>query len=238
MGVRAPVSILSEFEDRVGGAIEGFFAGAFRSHVQPVEIAKALARQMDDGRAVGVGRVYAPVTFTVSLSVADRDKFAGFQEVLAGELSTYLINHAREQAYHLASKPKVVFETGERLKMGRFLVSADLAPSTPPEGSAHEPEPPVLATVTVGETRHDVTLSGRRVVVGRLADCDICVEDANASRQHAAFVQVDDAWHVEDLGSTNGTKVNGGRIAGRVPLADGDVIGIGITRLVFHRRGN
>lgn len=242
------MSILSDFEDRLGKAIEGIFAGAFRSHVQPVEIAKSLARLMDDRRVVGVGRVYAPVSFTVRLSPDDAGKMGDFREVLAGELSTYLVNHAREQGYHLASRPRVVFETDGALKLGRFRVEADLAarpadiapaekvrPAGSATGSTMSPAPD-LATVTVGETHHDVTLSAARVVVGRLAESDIRIDDANASRQHAAFVRDGDDWFIEDLGSTNGTKLNGHRVS-RERLADGDVVSIGVTRLVFHRRG-
>ncbi len=74
------MSILTDFEDRVGGALEGMFAGVFRSPVQPVEIAKALAKAMDEGRTVGVGKVYAPVAYTVALSPQDAAKFGAVHE--------------------------------------------------------------------------------------------------------------------------------------------------------------
>jgi hypothetical protein len=238
---------LSEFEDRLGRAIEGVFAGAFRSPVQPVEIAKDLARRMDDGRVVGVGRVYAPTSFRVLLSPDDTAKLADFRDVLAGELATYLVAHAREHGYHLAEKPHVAFETDEGLKLGRFRAVADLAPKPAvpaPDAErvatrepAHEPDrtvaAPVMATVTVGDTHHDVTLTADRTVVGRLAECDICIDDVNASRQHAAFVRDAGRWFVEDLGSTNGTKLNGRKVA-RELLSDGDIVTVGVTRLVFH----
>ena len=225
------MSILSDFEDSLSKTIEGVFAGAFRSPVQPVEIAKALAKAMDDARVVGVGRVYAPVTYAVRLSNADMENFGDFSEVLGGELATYLVNHAREQSYHLASRPSVTFETDPELKLGRFRVAADLAPSEPSRAQASE-----LATVTVGDTRHDVTLAGERMVVGRLTGCDICIEDSNVSREHAAFVVDGGDWYVEDLGSTNGTKLNGARID-RARLSDGDVVQVGVTRIVYHRYG-
>jgi len=227
------MSILSDFEDRLGKAIDGLFAGAFRSPVQPVEIAKALAREMDDGRAVGVGRVYAPTSFTVTLSADDADNLGDFCSVLAGELTTYLTNHAREHSYHLPVRAQVSFETDADLKIGRFLVAAELASTAP---APREPVAHDLTTVTVGDTHHDFTLTGNRVLVGRVTDCDLCVDDVNASRQHAAFIRGGDAWYVEDLGSTNGTKVNG-QLIDRALLTDGDVITIGATRLIFHRRG-
>lgn len=248
------MSILSDFEDRLGQAIEGLFAGAFRSRVQPVEIAKALARAMDDGRVVGVGRVYAPVSFRVSLSEDDAAHLGDFADVLGGELATYLTNHAREQGYHLPSRPAVTFETADGLKLGRFRVATELAAEPSPEptagvpkrttGVATEGEPSPapgmgarhFATLTVGETHHDVTLTSKRAVVGRLSESDIPIEDVNASRQHAAFVRDGFEWFVEDLGSTNGTKVNGKRIT-RHQLKNGDVVTIGVTRLVFHHGG-
>ena len=90
-----------------------------------------------------------------------------------------------------------------------------------------------LATVTVRGVDHDVVLRGDRTVVGRLGSCDICIADVNASREHAAFVRDGAGWAVEDLGSTNGTLLNGDRID-RARLHDGDVIVIGITELVYH----
>jgi hypothetical protein len=248
------MSILSDFEDRIGGAVEGLFAGAFRSPVQPSEIAKALAKSMDDGRMVGIGKVYAPVTYTVALSTQDSEKMSGFLPVLAGELSTYLTDHAREDAYHLTAKPVIKFVVHEDLKLGRFRVSADLAyseelpkgPPLPPDLSSPAPlgvydyeaeaAGAQIDTITVGDTNHDVALRGDRLVIGRLADCDICLSDANASRRHAEIVRVDDDWYVVDLGSTNGTSVNGQRIE-RVRLDDGDTIEIGATRLTYHRHG-
>jgi pSer/pThr/pTyr-binding forkhead associated (FHA) protein len=87
--------------------------------------------------------------------------------------------------------------------------------------------------VTVGDLPHDVVLDGEQVLVGRLAECQIRLSDANVSRRHAAFIPVDDGWAVTDLDSTNGTYVNGERVK-RARLRDGDVIEIGLTRLVYH----
>jgi hypothetical protein len=249
------MSILSEFEDRVANAVEGLFAGAFRSPVQPVELAKALARAMDDGRAVGVGKVYAPVSYTVALSREDKRNLGEFTGTLEGELATYLAGHAREAGYALPAKPTVRFDVHNDLKLGRFRVSADLAPlagqdedrpaaiphdpaaaAAPVAGRAPAPGPGASggtegATVTVGD--HDVALRGPRMVIGRLYDCDICLPDHNVSRQHTALVASWGGWGVEDLESTNGTYVNGERVAS-APLADGDVIEVGTTRLVYH----
>jgi hypothetical protein len=254
------VSILSDFEDRVGGALEGVFAGVFRSPVQPVEIARALGKAMDDGRSVGVGKVYAPLGYTVALSPEDSEKFGAFAATLSGELATFITDHARERGYHLVGVPRVTFTVHDDLRLGRFRVSAALAApelegpaaatqsefAAPEFAGAHaangfvDPEQlglaAGLATVTVAESGHDVMLSGDRFTVGRLAASGIQVLDANASREHAAFVREGDTWWIEDLDSTNGTTLNGEPVS-RAELHEGDVIEIGVSRLTFHEQG-
>lgn len=230
------MGILSDFEDRIASGIEGIFAGAFRSPVQPAELAKALGKAMDDGRSIGVGKVYAPTAFTVAVSEEDADELGDFRATLAGELATYLIDHARENAYHLTSRPTVTFVTHEDLRLGRFRVSAALAETIEPAAVAphHRTETTGgLATVTVGDDLHDVALRGDQVVVGRLADCEIQIPDSNVSRRHAAFIRLDDGWAIEDLESTNGTRLNGQAVT-RARLHDGDVVEVGLTRLVYH----
>ncbi len=250
------MSILQDFEDRVGGALEGVFAGVFRSPVQPVELARSLSKAMDDGRSVGVGKVYAPLGYTVALSREDDEKFGEFRATLAGELATFLTDHARERGYHLVAPPRVTFTVHDDLRLGRFRVSAELAvpePLTVPlaetEYAEDEVRPPApapcepsgvgggIATVTVGDLAHDVVLSGNSVTIGRLASSGIQVMDANASREHAAFVRDGDRWLIEDLGSTNGTLLNGEPVVERAVLEDGDVVEIGVSRLTYHGPG-
>lgn len=251
------MSILSDFEDRIGSAIEGLFAGAFRSPVQPAELAKALGRAMDDGRMVGVGTVYVPVVYTVALSSDDTVKLGRFTAVLAGELATYLTERAREHAYRLTAGPTVSFTVHDDLRLGRFRVSAEHAPT---DGPAEEPPAPPreapfdyerdlfddpapapgpldsAATVTVGDTGHDVVVRGDRAIIGRLQECDVCLADANVSRRHAELFRIDSDWFLQDLESTNGTLLNGEPVS-RARLSDGDVIEIGLTRLTFNRAG-
>jgi hypothetical protein len=249
------MSILSDFEDRVGGAVEGVFAGVFRSPVQPVELARALGKAMDDGRSVGVGKVYAPLGYVVALSPEDAEKFGTFTSTLSGELATFLTDHARERGYHLASPIRIVFAVHDDLRLGRFRVSAELAAFEDPEPEWPETEPRTaegaagefvdpqrigtqggLATVTVGDLEHDVVLGGDRVTIGRLAASGIRLSDANISREHAALVADGNGWAIEDLDSTNGTFLNGEPIE-RAVLADGDVIEVGVSRLTYHEAG-
>jgi hypothetical protein len=270
------LSILSDFEDRVSRAVEGVFAGVFRSPVQPAELARACAKEMDRRRKLGVGKVYAPTMYSVLLSPEDAGQIGGFSETLAGELETYLVGYARERSYDLAARPVVRFLVDEELRLGRFEVIGELlspeeiaTEMADVEGYAEVSEPvparastlgpenfsattalptiddetwaasmplsagATLATVTIPGVAHDVALTGDRVVMGRLRACDVVLEDVNASRQHAALEREGAGWVLVDLGSTNGTLVNGERVD-RVRLLDGDVITVGITEVTFH----
>lgn len=117
---------MSDFEDRIAGAVEGLFAGVFRAPVQPAELARACAREMDKRKKLGVGKVYAPTLYSVLLSPADGDALGGFAETLAGELETYLVGHASERGYDLATRPRVRFLVADDLKLGRFEIIGEL----------------------------------------------------------------------------------------------------------------
>lgn len=292
------MSILSDFEDRVGSAIEGMFAGVFRSPVQPAELARAAAKEMDRRKKLGVGKVYAPTMFSVLLSAQDGEQLGGFADTLAGELSTYLLAHARERDYELAHRPVVRFLVDDDLKLGRYVIIGELLspeeiaaemggpaedngyyrpgesavqmPSASPFEAAEAavasapdahapaadlvpppvttavfdaeelgiedvpwPGSPLMSTITIPGVAHDVVLRGDRLVVGRLKSCDLCLNDANTSRKHAVFEREGAGWAVVDLGSMNGTRVNGAKVS-RIRLRDGDTITIGISELVYH----
>jgi hypothetical protein len=271
------VSILSDFEDRIGRAVEGGFARVFRSPVQPAELARKLGKEMDRRKVLGVGKVYAPTLYNILLSEKDDSTLGGFADTLAGELETYLMGYARERNYTLTTRPVVRFLVDPDLRLGRFEVIGELLSpeeisaeltgfpaeedpgAIPPAAraraaaSAEPPAPRVydadldnttvsapvpsatelIATVTVRGVDHDVVLRGDRAVVGRLNSCDICLGDVNASREHAVFERDERGWLIRDLGSTNGTLVNGKRMH-KARLRDGDTIVIGITELIYH----
>jgi hypothetical protein len=283
------MSILSDFEDRVARAVEGVFAGVFRAPVQPAELARASAREMDRRRKLGVGKVYAPTMYSVLLSPADGDQLGGFADTLAGELETYLVGYAREKGYELSTRPRVHFLIDDDLKLGRFEVigellsaeeiAAELGPESvaepepaasaaPPHadvpaaaaGPVASPAPPpptaaasgapvaasspapapsarTSATLSVPGLAEEVVLEGERVVLGRRKNCDVCLQDANASREHAVLEPEGTGWSLVDLESTNGTLVNGERVS-RLRLRDGDVITVGVTEMVFHEAGS
>jgi hypothetical protein len=256
------MALLRSIESKIEGLFEGVFGRAFRTHVQPIELARKLVKEMDDHRSVSVSRVYVPNEYSVYLSTEDRKQFGGYESSLVGELQEYLAEHARRERYSLLTPPRVLVLTDDDLAVGEFgigtrLVADEASAERPPadlplEAPQHtmvyrapvpvpedeepaEPEPePVQAKVTFdGKTR---TITAPRAVLGRSRDCDVRVNDANVSRRHAEFRHEDDAWWIVDLGSTNGTVVNGRR-AERERLRNGDRITLGATEIVFGTSG-
>jgi Protein of unknown function (DUF3662)/FHA domain len=254
------MTVLRTIEQKIEGLFEGMFGRAFRAHVQPVELARKLAKEMDDHRTVSVSRVYVPNEYTVYLSTPDRAQFEGYEDALLGELQDYLGQHALREDYALMSSPKVLMETDDDLAIGEFGIAtrmvqregapeAGAPPPQPAPGATMiykpepvpEPEPelderpqetpPALLRVGAGEHR----LDGGRLLIGRSRDCDIRLTDPNVSRRHGEVRREGDSYWVVDLDSTNGTEVNGRRLK-RARLHDGDTITMGATELVFEQR--
>jgi FhaA, N-terminal domain/FHA domain len=260
------VSVFRDIERRIGGLVEGLFGRTFRSSVQPVELARKLAKEMDDHRTISIHRVYVPNEYTLYLSPQDRDQFSGYESQMRNELAEYLLEHARREGYTLTTRPLVLMETAEELSTGEFGIAvassegeapepervvppvADVpAPPDVPAGQgtmvyappAPEPAPappPPAAFATLRWAGGVHTLAGDMTSIGRSGDCDLTLDDPNISRRHAEVRRVGDAFTLVDLGSTNGTEVNGQRIR-ETSLVDGDVIGMGTTRLTFERGG-
>src|ERR1700675_2861991 len=105
------MSVLRAIESKLESLFEGVFGRAFRTNVQPVELARKLIKEMDDHRNVSVSRIYVPNEYEVYLSEADREQFADYETSLVDELQDYLLEHARRETYVLLSQPKVVFNT-------------------------------------------------------------------------------------------------------------------------------
>lgn len=270
------MSVLRSVERRLEGFFEGLFGRAFKSYVQPVELARKLAKEMDDRVTRSVSQAYAPNEYAVYLSPEDREQFASFESALCAELAAYLGEHAARERLVLLGDPRVTLETDDDLPVGTFGIASDLIaapdaapepaprvptpsprPSTvmyPPPGAAAPPDEPAddlatrvsgpagspsgVAAVLVIEAgpgsgrRYDVAAA--KVTIGRSRDCDFVVGDTNVSRRHAEVRRrPDGTFVVADLGSTNGTEVDGRR-APELALADGDRIGLGTTTLRFE----
>jgi hypothetical protein len=137
------MSVLRTIESKIEGLFEGVFGRAFRTHVQPVELARKLAKEMDEHRSVSVSRVYVPNEYTVYLSNGDREQFASYEGSLIGELQEYLTEHARREGYALLTPPRVTMETDPDLAIGEFGIATRVAQpetSVPPLPPV-EPEP-------------------------------------------------------------------------------------------------
>ena len=254
------MAVLRNIEQKLESLFEGVFGRAFRAHVQPVELARKLVKEMDDHRLVSVSRVYVPNEYTVYLSPQDREQFASYEDSLRGELQEYLGEHARREGYDLLSNPAVLLETDPDLAVGEFGIATrmvqDQAQATPAGAPRAQPEPGAtmvykptqpptqevaaeelgfsreIVTLTANGTRHEI--DRRRTVIGRSKDCDVQVADPNISRRHAELRQEGTAYWLVDLDSTNGVIVNGRRLK-RAKLESGDTITLGSTELVFAR---
>ena len=251
--------VLRTLEQKIEALFEGVFGRAFRTNVQPVELARKLAKEMDDHRTVSVSRVYVPNEYTIYLSSDDRSQFESYEESLKLELQEYLTEHARRESYALLSSPSVLLETDDDLELGEFGIATRMvqpkgaaAAGPAPEPGAtmiYKPRTPVAqqteavsaeelgmererAVLTANGERHEV--AKRRVVIGRSKECDIQIPDPNMSRRHAELRQEGATYWIVDLDSTNGIEVNGQRTR-RAKLSDGDTVKLGSTEIVFSR---
>ena len=253
------MSVLRNIESKLESLFEGVFGRAFRTNVQPVELARKLVKEMDDHRNISVSRVYVPNEYTIYLSPGDRDQFASYQEQLQDELSDYLAEHARRESYALLSPPRVLFETDEDLDVGVFGIATRLV-QTGPKGEVavdespgatmlYKPAAPGLqpteaaSAVELGVQREVAVLiwdgqrhevAKQRVVIGRSKDADVQVADPNVSRRHAELRQEGTAYWIVDLDSTNGIEVKGKRVK-RLKLEDGTRFTVGSTEIQFAR---
>ena len=248
------MSVLRNLEAKLEGLVEGAFSRAFRSQVQPVELARKLAKEMEDAKSVSLSRTYVPNQFWVFLSPDDRAQFESYEDGLKKELSDYLLEHARDHGLALLTRPTVEFETDDRLSLGEFGIQAKLVRPAEAGAEAEAVEGDfghtMVYSTTTGDRRVEAprhgarallvsddkrtVVSGERFVIGRSRECDLVLDDPNVSRQHAELRQEEGGWAIHDLGSTNGIKLNGRRSPGG-KLSPGDEITLGLSRLTFEQ---
>jgi Protein of unknown function (DUF3662)/FHA domain len=253
------MSVLRTLESKIAGLVEGTFNRAFRSEVRPVEIARKLTREMEQHSSSSLSRTFVPNEYRVFLSPRDRERFAGYESALADELAGYLLEHARRERFTLIARPMIEFETDDRLGLGEFGIQTGVV--NPDE--AHDLEPPAAADEESGRTivysnaqrlaepleerarsraqTALLLLDGKRLVVGpagvtlgRSRQCDVVLDDPNVSRQHAEIRPRGGSWVLSDLGSTNGSRLNGRRIEGPEVVKSGDEIELGTASLRFE----
>ena len=214
---------LQGFEQRLERLVEGVFAKTFRSGLKPVEVGRRLTRDMDLHRTLGVNGPLAPNHFSVALSAADSEQFDSFSEVLTRELAESVRDHARTEGYGFVGPVHVELHVDPSLTQGQFLVASGFqeAPGGAPVGSIFLDDG---RRIEIGETP---------LVIGRMPECDVALSDPNVSRRHAEVRRQGTGFVVVDLGSTNGTRVNGAQVKERL-LNNGDEITVGASKLRFE----
>jgi hypothetical protein len=290
------MNALRTLENMIAGLVEGTFGRVFKSEVRPMELARKLAREMDENKTMSVSRVYAPSEYSVWLSPRDRARYEGVEHEVIDELCAYLLEHARGEELALPTRPRIVFHTDEQLQLGEFGIEArhasperdeaggvgevgeksgeGRAPVRParerplaggavgargtPAAEASMQEPAEAGNTMIFSNARRVReaveqtsprrrpkallrISGRRMLVpprgaaiGRSRDCEIVLEDSGVSRRHAELRPTASGWTIEDLGSTNGVRVNGLTVHGAHELSSGDSIEMGSTEMLFE----
>jgi hypothetical protein len=251
------MSVLRSIESKIASLVEGTFSRAFRSEVRPVEIARRLAREMEEHKSFSVNRTYVPNEYRVYLSPRDRDRFASYEEALAAELGGYLLEHARRERFAMLSKPVIRFETDDRLGLGEFgiqtrVVQPDHESAAPPQHEESSGRTMIYSTAErVAEPLEErarprqqnalLIIDDKRMVVGpagvtigRSREADVVLNDPNISRQHAEIRPRGGSWVLTDLGSTNGSCINGRRIDQPEVIKPGDEIEVGTSVMRFE----
>lgn len=288
-----PMRALQNFERRLEGAVEGFFARAFRSGLQPIELAKAVQRYAEDHQHVTTDGVVVPNVYRIEVAPKDRDRLSSFGESLPRELGEVVVMTASDRGWQLRGPVKVSIGASDDVRVGRYTLAGRVEvvdpranaapyPSQRPaaarapngadvdgiparadgaehdgaehDGTAHggsrsftddaerfdrtqvvteAPRSGYAVRLTGGPNAGQVVpVSGQRMTFGRLSTCAITVAEPSVSREHAALVRRGDRWWIIDLGSTNGTRVNGVRAAEQ-PIGAGDRIQLGDAVVEF-----
>lgn len=273
------MGILRDFEQRLEGAVEGFFAKLFRSGLQPVELAKALQRYAGNYQQVGVAGVIVPNVYRIDLAPDDHERFSGFEASLKRELAEALRQTARDRGWQLEGPVRIELRTSEDISVGTYelrgKIKAEEPSSAPPAPRPAEPGPAaapgtpppgggqaaggrawrgedfsgqaVERTTVMGAAQPTLHLlngsdPGRKVkldgelLIGRLPECDLQLDDPSVSRRHARLTEGAGGWTIEDLDSTNGVRVNGTTVR-QTSLSEGDTIELGTIRLTFASDG-
>jgi FHA domain-containing protein len=249
------MSLLRNLEDKIAGLVEGTFGRVFRTQVRPVEIARKLAREMEEHKTVSVSRTYVPNEYVVWLGPEDRKRFEGVEDEVVDELSAYLLEYARREKLALVSRPQISFDTDERLRLGEFGIQARLVRPVAEsvEQADHGHTMVYSSAARAQEDLHEarsarrgraiLVAEGKRYAVGpggatigRSRECDIVLNDSNVSRKHAELRPLGDGWTITDLGSTNGVRINGRDLRPNEPqaLAAGDRLDVGTVDARFE----
>ena len=237
------MGLLDKVERGIEKAVRGVFSTGSKAQVEPVEVASRLRREVDHkALTVAAGRTLVPNVFDVQLSDEDFKRAQEWGTPLAEELCDVVINHVRGQGYTLQGPVRISFRRDGGLRAGDFEIASATEKS---QGAGGAPQP--RANVPAAPNRRPVRLQpvldieGQRyslnapsIVLGRSSEADIHVEDTGVSRRHLEIRTENGVTSAVDLGSTNGSYVNGQRVSGSTELTDGSTITMGRTKIIFR----
>jgi hypothetical protein len=252
------MGVAKGIEQRLEGLVEGFFTRVFRSGLQPIEVGRRILREMAEGKTVSVNKVYVPNEFQVHMGSDDYGRFSQMEGGLKKEFTELVIESAKDNRWNLMGLPQISFVESEGFGKGAYRVDASFAvapdqvgrvstrdaSSDDPHASGAMPvasaeklgvargNPQLLVLGTDGKPTERISITREPVVIGRMATNGVVLSDPNVSRRHAELRKDGDKWVLADLGSTNGTSVNG-KLAKEHVLKDGDKLSFGTSELVF-----
>lgn len=256
------MGIAKSVEQRLEGMVEGFFTKVFRSGLQPVEVGRRIIREMGENKTLSVNRVYAPNEFRVFLGPEDFERFDQMNAGLQREFSDLIIDQAKQNHWNLMGLPRVSFHQVDEMGKGEMRIEASLVADENVKGSRVSTQQPAVgeanATRAVssdtasrmglasagaqlvvlddkGNKKETISITRDPIVIGRLSTNDVVLADSNVSRKHAELRRDGSRWVLVDLGSTNGTLVNG-KVAKEHPLQSGDRMTFGTSELVFETK--
>lgn len=256
------MKVARSIERRLEGMVEGFFAKMFRSGLQPVEVGRRILREMEEGRTVSVNRTYAPNDFQIFMGSDDYSRFSQMEGQLEREFTELVIDQAKQDRWNLMGMPQIAFVENDKMGKGEFRVEASLTadPGGSPEVSTRRPskeDPQSTGAISVdtasklglakapaelvvlddrGKDKERIAITRTPVVIGRMSSNDVVLSDPNVSRKHAELRRDGSSWRIVDLGSTNGTTVNG-KPGPEHLLRDGDRLNFGTSELIFRASG-
>ena len=258
------MNVLKSIEKHMEKMVEGLFGRAFKSSVQPVELAHKLAKEMSDHKTVSVSRIYVPNEYEVYLSPGDYEQLSSFEGPLVEDLASYLVAYANRESWTLVATPTITLHSDDDLALGEFGIATQMGAQAVPEAGVSagaaagrqvvKPpaglsqtivfQPPAAGAAPAAAPRLcGVLVRGDRVyrldgtvtVLGRSRQCDVVINDPNVSRRHAEVRREGAEYVLVDLDSTNGIMVNGQEVK-RAALAEGDRLQLGTTGLRFESR--